>query len=163
MRRLLPHPIVTPVLVVIWLLLVNSTATGHILLGILLGWAIPFFTLQFWPDKVRIYKPLTLLRFTVIVFIDIILSNFIVARLILGNPSRLKPAFVVIPLALKSDIAISLLANTISLTPGTLSALLTADRQHLVVHALDVDNPVSLVDTIKERYEKPLQEIFEKC
>lgn len=163
MRRLLPHPIVTPVLAVIWLLLVNSTGAGHILLGILLGWAIPFFTLQFWPDKVTIHKPLTLLRFTAIVFIDILLANFIVARLILGSPSRLKPAFVAIPLALKSDIAISLLANTISLTPGTVSALLTADRQHLVVHALDVDDAASLIAAIKERYEKPLKEIFEKC
>lgn len=161
MRRLLPHPVVSPVLAVMWLLLVNSFAPGQIVLGLLLGWAIPFFTLQFWPDKVVIAKPLTLLRYTAIVIYDIVVANFVVARLILGNPAKLRPAFVTIPLALKSDIAISLLANTISLTPGTVSALLSQDRKSLVVHALDVQDAAALVASIKYRYERPLKEIFE--
>lgn len=163
MRRLLPHPIVTPVLAIIWLLLVNSAAPGQIVLGLLLGWAIPFFTLRFWPDKVRIRKPFTLLRFIGVVLMDIVLSNFTVARLILGRPERLRPAFVVVPLDITSDMAISLLANTICLTPGTLSALLSPDRKSLLIHALDVSDTDALVATIKQRYETPLKEVFEAC
>jgi multicomponent K+:H+ antiporter subunit E len=161
MRRLLPHPVLTPVLAVIWLLLVNSFAPGQIILGLLLGWAIPFFTLQFWPDKVTIHRPLTLLRYVAIVFFDILVANFVVARLVLGNPARLRPGFIVIPLALKTDIPISLLASTISLTPGTVSAFLTRDRQRLIVHALDIEDADRLIRSIKNRYEKPLKEIFE--
>ena len=161
MRRMLPHPILSPVLAITWLLLVNSFAPGHIVLGLLLGWAIPFFTLQFWPDEVVIAKPLTLLRYTLMVVYDIVLANFVVARLILGNPTKLRPAFVTIPLAVKSDIAISLLASTISLTPGTVSALLSNDRKSLLVHALDVDDEAALIASIKDRYERPLKEIFE--
>lgn len=163
MRQLLPHPVVTPVLAAIWLLLANSLEFGHILLGLLLGWAIPFFTLPFWPDRIRIHRPLLLFRFAGIVLLDILLANFIVARLILGNPGKLRPAFVTIPLVLESDIAISLLASTISLTPGTVSVLLTPDRRHLVVHALDVDDAPELVASIRHRYEKPLQKIFENA
>jgi multisubunit Na+/H+ antiporter MnhE subunit len=48
--RLLPHPLLTPILALIWLLLANSLSPGHILLGLLLGWSIPVFTLRFWPD-----------------------------------------------------------------------------------------------------------------
>ena len=163
MRRWLPHPILTPCLAGLWLLLVNSAAPGQIVLGVLLGWGIPLFTSRFWPDRVRICKPLTLLRFVGVVLWDIVIANLIVARLILGRPQALRPAFVAVPLALTSDLAISLLASTITLTPGTLSALLSADRKILLVHALDVADSAELAATIKQRYEKPLREVFEAC
>jgi multicomponent K+:H+ antiporter subunit E len=160
-KRLLPHPVLTPMLTIIWLLLTNSIATGQLVLGLMLGWAIPFFTIRFWPDKVTIYQPIKLLQFSLVVLFDILVANFIVARLILGNPDRLSPTFIIVPLDIKSDIAISLLANIISLTPGTVSSLLTEDRTQLVVHALDTDNADALIASIKTRYEAPLKEIFE--
>lgn len=163
MSRLLPHPLLTPILTGVWLLLANSIDPGQIVLGMLLGWAIPLLSLRFWPEKVRIYKPLPLMRYIGVLLIDIVLANFTVARLILGNPDRLKPVFVVMPLALTSDLAISLLANSITLTPGTLSARLSPDRKYLLIHALHETDPAELVDTIKSRYEIPLKEIFEAC
>jgi multicomponent K+:H+ antiporter subunit E len=150
-------------LTVVWLLLVNSLASGQIVLGLLLGWAIPLFTLRFWPETPRISRPFTLLRFTIRLLGDIVAANLTVARLILGRPERLRPAFIIVPLALKSDLAISLLANTICLTPGTVSSRLSLDRKHLLVHTLDTADPEWLVATIKSRYEAPLQEIFERC
>lgn len=158
---LLPHPILTPVLALIWLLLVNSLSPGHILLGLLLGWAIPIFTLRFWPEQVRLHKPLTLLRFLGLVIYDIFVANLAVAGLILAGPKHVKPAFVHVPLALRTDLAISLLANTVSLTPGTVSAWLSPDRSHLVVHGLKVRDPDALIAEIKRRYEAPIKEVFE--
>lgn len=163
MKRLLPHPVMTPILTMIWLLLVNSITLGHVVLGILLGWAIPLFTLRFWPDKVTIFKPFQLVKFTVLVIYDILIANLIVARLILSNPRKLKPTFIIVPLALKSDIAISLLTNVISLTPGTVSSLLSEDCSQLIVHVLNTDNADDLIATIKTRYETPLKEIFENA
>ena len=93
MRQLLPHPLLTPTLAVIWLLLNNSIAPGQIVLGLILGWAIPLLSIRFWPDKVYIRKPLTLIRYNIVVLIDIVIANLIVARLILVNPDNLKPAF----------------------------------------------------------------------
>ncbi len=163
MRRFLPHPMLTLILAGIWLLLVNSIHPGQIVLGLLLGWIIPLLTTQFWPEEVRIHKPIRLLRFLGIILIDIVLANFTVARLILGRPDNLQPAFVAIPLDLKSDLAISFLANVISLTPGTVSARLSGDCSHLLVHALNVTDTEALTATIKSRYEKPLKEVFEEC
>jgi multicomponent K+:H+ antiporter subunit E len=161
MRPLIPHPLLTPMLALVWLLLANDFSFGHIVLGLLLGWAIPLFTLRFWPDKVTIRRPATLARFTAVVLYDIVVANLSVARLILAGPHGLRPAFVVVPLALRSDLAISLLANTICLTPGTVSSRLSPDRRSLLVHALDVDDPEALVASIKQRYEAPLREVFE--
>jgi multicomponent K+:H+ antiporter subunit E len=160
---LLPHPILTPVLALIWVLLANSLSPGHILLGLLFGWAIPIFTLRFWPDRVRIHKPLTLLRFFAVVMYDILIANLSVAGLILAGPKHVKPAFVIVPLAVRTDLAISLLANTVSLTPGTVSAWLSPDRSHLVVHGLKVGDPDALIAEIKRRYEAPIKEVFEPC
>ncbi len=161
MRKLLPHPLLTPVLAVVWLLLVNSVAPGHIVLGLFLGWAIPFFTLKFWPDPVRITHPGVLMRFLAVVLYDIVVANLAVARLILGPPARLRPAFIEYPLRLRTDLAISLLANTISLTPGTVSAQLSSDRRHLLVHALDVEDVEAAITAIRDRYETPLLKVFE--
>ena len=161
MKDWLPHPLLTPLLAAIWLLLNNSVAPGQILLGLLLGWAIPRFTLAFWPERVRIRRPALLLRFASVFLYDVVIANLSVARLILAGPRRLRPAFVVVPLDLSDELAISLLANTICLTPGTVSACLSEDRRQLLVHALDCDDPQALVATIKTRFEAPLKEILE--
>lgn len=161
MRNWLPHPILTPALAAIWLLLNNSVAPGQVLLGLLLGWAIPRFTLAFWPERVRIRAPGRLLRFVAVFLHDLLVANLAVARLILAGPRALRPAFVVVPLDLTNELALSLLANAICLTPGTVSARLSADRRHLLVHALDCGDPQVLVATVKTRFEAPLKEIFE--
>lgn len=162
-RRLLPHPLLTPILALLWVLLVNSLSPGHILLGLLLGWSIPVFTLRFWPEQVRIHRPLTLLRLLGVVLYDVLVANFNVAYLVIRGPRHLAPGFVVVPLQLSSDLGISLLANAISLTPGTVSSWLSPDRRTLVVHGLEVRDPQALVATIKARYEAPLLEVFEPC
>jgi multicomponent K+:H+ antiporter subunit E len=98
-----------------------------------------------------------------ILIVDIVRGSFHVAHLILKGPRRLRPAFVEVPLALTTDLAISLLANTISLTPGTVSARLNAAKDTLIVHTLDTDDPDALVAEIKQRYEAPLKKIFEEA
>jgi multicomponent K+:H+ antiporter subunit E len=93
----------------------------------------------------------------------VFVANLAVARLILGRPAQLRPAFIEVPLELESDLAISFLANTICLTPGTVSARLSPDRRSLLVHALDAPDPEAVRAMIKSRYEAPLKEVFESC
>ncbi len=161
MKRLLPHPVLSVTLTILWLLLVNQFSAGQVILGALLGWLIPFSTTRFWPDPIRIHHPLALMRYFVVFIYDIVLGSFQVAYLILRGPKHLRPAFIRIPLVLKTDLAISLLANTISLTPGTVSAWLSEDRRTLIVHTLDTGDAEALIADIKQRYEAPLKRIFE--
>jgi len=162
-RVLLPHPLLSTALVLIWLLLANSVSMGQILLGSALGLAIPMLTGRFWPERTCVRRPLLLVRYFGVVLFDILVASFRVAWLVLMPVARLRPAFVVLPLRLKSELAISLLANTICLTPGTLSAHLSEDRRELLIHGLDVDDAGGLVEAIRARYEAPLLEIFESC
>lgn len=163
MRRLLPHPLLSFTLLVIWLLLANTFSFGQFLLGMFLGWAVPLYTARFWPEEVRVRQPFVLLRFIGRVLFDILVANISVARLILGNGDRIEPAFIEMPLELQTNAAISLLANTVSLTPGTVSAFLSADRRTLIIHSLHTTDAAAVVNDIRQRYETPLKEVFESC
>lgn len=161
MKRWLPQPLASLSLWGVWLLLGNTLAPGQILLGLLLALALPLFTVRFWPDRPRLRRPLKIPAYILMLLWDITVANLTVARLILGPADRLRPAFIRLPLDLRHDFAIVVLANTISLTPGTVSADISPDRRSLLIHALDVENPEQTVALIKYRYERPLQEIFE--
>lgn len=163
MSRMLPHPILSGTLMLLWLLLANQLSAGHLLLGALLGWAVPLYTARFWPEQVKVRRPQVLVRFLLVVLYDIVVANVTVARLIMGPAERMQPAFVTMPLELRSEVAISLLASTISLTPGTVSVFLSADRRCLVIHSLHTTEPDELVATIRRRYERPLKEVLEGC
>lgn len=157
----LPHPWLSLLLLGVWQLLVNDLSVGSLLMGAILGWVIPLLTHAFWPDPPRLHRPWVLIRFVLRVLGDILFANFEVAKLILGSSRRLQPAFVVYPLELRNEFGIGVLATTISLTPGTVSADVSEDHRNLLIHGLDVPDEQELIDTIKQRYEKPLMEVFE--
>jgi len=159
-KRLLPHPIFSLVLLVVWLLLNNTLSAGHILLGSMIALVLPWATAGFWADQLHLHKPGLALRFLLLVLWDITVANIQVAKLILGPRRRLRPAFVRYPLDIDNDFAITVLAATISLTPGTVSIDVSNDHRTLLVHGLDVDDEAALIAEIKSRYEAPIKEIF---
>jgi multicomponent K+:H+ antiporter subunit E len=161
LARVLPHPFLSLTLALVWMALVNEASAGSLAMGILLGILLPIATSPFWPDRPRLKRPAMALRYLGIVLWDIVLANIQVARLILFVPNdRLRSRYVVIPLELDAPEAITVLAGTITMTPGTLSAELSADGRALLVHGLDVPEPDALVAEIKTRYEARLAEIF---
>lgn len=162
-NKVLPHPILSIVLLLTWLLLNNTIAAGHILLGSILAILIPWFTSGFWPERVCLQNPVTFFKFCFVVLYDIIIANLTVAKLILSSNERLTPTLFKLPLDIEHPLGISILASTISLTPGTVSCDLSEDKSYLIIHGLSVDDKEEEIKTIKQRYEKPLMEVFKKC
>lgn len=161
MKRWLPAPLLSASLFAVWLLLNNTVDAAHLVLGALVAIVVPWFTERLRPDRPRIRRPLAILRLGLVVLWDIVMSNIEVARRILGPEAAIRPAFVWLPLDLTDPHAIVSLAGIITMTPGTLSAELSADRRHLLVHAFNVDDEAALIAQMKARYEAPLKEIFE--
>ena len=99
--------------------------------------------------------------------LDVLLRSYlhedrVVARIVLFMPRRdLRPAWIVIPLELRRPEAITSLAATITLTPGTVSCDLSEDGRALLVHCLHAPDPDAVRIEIQERYEARLKEIFE--
>jgi len=160
--RLLPHPLLTLTLAIVWLLLVNSVSINSIVFAVMLGLLIPVFTQPYWPDMPTLSKPRGLFGYALIVLYDIVVANIQVALIVLfKRNANLHPAWVCIPLEIRTPEAITVLAGTITLTPGTVSCDLAEDGHALLVHCLHAPDPDSVRDDIKSRYERRLKEIFE--
>lgn len=157
----LPQPLLSITLLLIWLLLSNSISNGNIVVGTILALLLPQATQRFWPDSPGIRKPWRLLFYLVRVVWDIVVASITVALIVLNPWRKPRPAFVVYPLELEHPLAITMLASTISLTPGTVSTDISNDKRQLLIHALDVDDDDELIAGIHQRYEKPLKEIFQ--
>ncbi|MBX9758034.1 MAG: Na+/H+ antiporter subunit E [Beijerinckiaceae bacterium] len=160
--RIVPRPLIAAACAIVFVLLVNDISLGAVLLGIFIGLVIAFLTDRYWPGRPSIKKPRAILAYLGIVAKDIAVSNIDVAKLVLfRRGSDMRSQFITIPLDLRSPEAIAMLAGTITLTPGTLSADVSADGRALLVHCLDVADPAAAVADIKDRYERRLKEIFE--
>ena len=160
-RWLLPHPFLTLILAVVWVLLQNSVTAGMAVFGLILGIIIPRLTSVWWPEAPQRFNLTRMVRYSGIVIWDILVANIEVAWIVLTVPnSKLKPAWIVVPLELRQPEAITVLAGTITLTPGTVSADLSDEGHSLLVHVLHTDDPDSVRDDIKTRYERRLLEIF---
>lgn len=161
MNRCLPQPWLSGFLWLMWLLLVGDWSIGHVLLGAVLGVAIPYIARAFDVNAPPVHRPVLLLRLIGRVLGDIVLANGQVVRRVIGRMDALQPAFVEVPLCLRSDLALTILTSIVTLTPGTVSAVLSVDRRTLLVHGLDVPDDAALISEIQQRYEAPLREIFE--
>ncbi|VFT10086.1 monovalent cation/H+ antiporter subunit E [Pseudomonas aeruginosa] len=158
--RVLPHPVLSVLLLLVWLLLVDSFAIGHWLLGAFLGVCIPLLTNRLLVGRSQEWHPLLLLKLLVLVMV--------------GHPRRQHPGRPPDP---RTDRALASglrrgadragerprhqragehrLAD-----PGSVSSDLSDDRKTLLVHGLDVPDKAALIAEIKQRYEAPLKEIF---
>ncbi|MFQ3183384.1 MAG: multicomponent K+:H+ antiporter subunit E [Alteromonas macleodii] len=165
MRRLfdwlLPHPVMTLILAIVWIILQNNLSFGMAVFGLILGIIIPRLTAVWWPDRPRGFKIGKMTAYVVLVLWDILVANVEVAWIVLTRPnSKLRPAWIIIPLDLRQPEAITVLAGTITLTPGTVSSDVSNTGHYLLVHALDAPDPDAVRDDIKQRYEARLKEIF---
>ena len=162
LRKLFPHPYLTLLLIVTWMLLVNHFTRGSVVFAVILGTVIPIITAPYWPDRPILRNPVAIIGYVLIVMYDIVKSNFIVAGIVLLKPNdQLKSAWVTVPLDLHSPEAITVLAGTITMTPGTVTADMSGDGRALLVHCLHAPNPDEVRDEIKTRYEARLMRIFQ--
>ena len=158
---LIPHPLLTCLLAAVWILLQNEFSTGMFVFGVILGIVIPWGTSIWWPDTPKGFRPIKMILYSLLVVWDIVVANVQVAWIVLTVPNaKLKPAWIVVPLELRHPEAITLLAGTITLTPGTVSSDLSSEGNSLLVHVLHTDDPDAVRDEIKSRYERRLKEIF---
>lgn len=161
LKRLFPHPYLSLTLTVVWLMLVNDFHLGSLVMGVILGVIIPMITAPYWPDRSVIRSPYKLVAYLFVVLYDIVKSNIDVAFIILFKRNAdLKPAWINVPLDITSPEAITALASTVTMTPGTVSAELSTDGRSLLVHCLHAPDPEGVRDDIKSRYEARLKEIF---
>lgn len=160
-KRWLPHPFLSLCLWILWLVLMNSISLGQWLLGGFFAWLIPLVAHPFLPNQPKVRHPGLMLGYLWRFFLDILASNWNVARLLFAGADKMRPAFVEYPVELEDEYALTLLAATITLTPGTVCAHYDEQARCLLIHVLHLEDEDALIEHIRQRYEWALMEIFQ--
>ncbi len=162
MKRLIPYPLVTLGLLLMWLVLNDSSDPAHILLGVLMGMVGAALYARLEPPVGNLgncIRPAAMLVW--LVSVDIIRSNAAVLRIALRLPAPRRVAgFLAIPLELRDARGLAVLACIVTATPGTSWAHYEAAGNVLTLHVLDLADEEAWIRQFKDRYERRLMEIF---
>jgi len=152
--------LVNIVLALVWGAVTTSFSPGNLLFGFVLG----FFSLWLVRDRFNprnFNRPGRALALAGLFLLELLLSAFRVARDTLRPNMTFRPAIIALPLEVQKEGEIMLLANLISLTPGTLSVDVSTDRSTLYIHAMDVDDPDALRQEIRDGFERRILDVME--
>ena len=162
MKRILPAPLLSAGLFVLWLVLNGSVSSGQVVLAAVLAIAVPILSAPLRPLPVRVRRPGVVLRLVAAVAYDVVRSNIDVGLRVLHARHRPpRGAFVRIPLELHDPNGIAVLALITTIVPGTVWSELARDRSMFLLHVFDLADEAEFVAHFKHRYERPLLEIFE--
>lgn len=145
--------------VAIWAGITGSASVPNLLFGLLLGLA----ALWLVRDGARGRDPVRILpalRLAWLFVVELLKSGWRVARIAVRPRLDLRPAVVAYPLGVTRDFEIAILANLITLTPGTLSVDVSGDRRTLYIHCVDVDDVEAVIADIRQGFEARIREAF---
>lgn len=148
------------ILGLIWVVLQQRSTFGDLIVGCVLGAVIVRATRHFAAGQLGIRHPGTALRLLLAFGRELVVSTLQVAAAIVRPRLNIRPAFIVVPLDLTDDLSITILANMITLTPGTLTLDLAPDRSALYVHCLSADDVDAVRMRIKDVFERPIATAF---
>lgn len=153
------HLLLNLLLATIWMFLVEDFRASTFVVGYLVGAGVLFVLRRMMGEVVFFRKLGVFLKLAAVFVYEMVVANVQVAWLILRPRLRVQPAMIRLPIELESDIAITTLAGMISLTPGTVTVDVAADRKSLEVHCLNVPDIEAAKRAIKTRFEAPLREL----
>lgn len=147
-------------LAVIWALMTEWFTLLNLKIGFIFGYVLLWYLQPLIGRSVYFLKVVQVFRFLMFFIKELILANLRVAWHVITPSSFFKPGIIAVPLEEQSDLEATLLANVVTLTPGSFSVDLSTDRKVLYVHVMDVDDPDKVRRELKEQYEKQLLEVL---
>lgn len=138
-------------LVVVWTALWGSPTPANLLGGLAVGLVLLLALPLSHVDSPGIVRPAALLRFAGFFVVDLVRSSWQVVRLVLRPRGQLRQAVVAVPVRGASDQLLTLLANAVSLTPGTLTLEVDRPRSTLYVHVIDVGAGPQGVEAVRAK------------
>lgn len=143
----------------IWMFLSNSFDGVSFIVGYIIGLAILYFLRRFLPGRFYMKNVAAFIKLLLIFIRELILSNVTVIKQILKPNLDIKPGIFALPTILEKDWQITALACLITLTPGTLSLVVSDDRKLLYIHAMDIPDTDKAIADIKNSFEKAILEV----
>ncbi|WP_181708470.1 Na+/H+ antiporter subunit E [Chthonobacter rhizosphaerae] len=145
---------------VVWTAVTGAFTIVNMLFGLALSAvALSLVKVDLSPGSGRV-RPLKTLSLFGLFVVELLKSGWRVARTVVRRDMDLKPGMLAYPLTVTRDFEITLLANMITLTPGTLSVDVSADRRTLYVHCIDMPDADAVIADIRGGFEKKIMEAF---
>jgi multicomponent Na+:H+ antiporter subunit E len=142
----------------VWVALTGSFMLVNFLFGFALAFAIMWLIDRSENKYFRVVPKVVVFFFFFMK--ELIKANWQVAYDVITPKFYMKPGIVAVPLDAKSDLEITLLANLISLTPGTLSLDVSDDKKVLYVHAMFITDEEEFIRSVKDGFEARLLKIL---
>ncbi len=146
-----------------WVILTNEYTALNFAIGLLLAYLILRLTQQNERARRYVRRVSLIIKFILFFMGELVVSSLRVAYQVLTSHDRMKPAVVAVPLDVKSDRAITLLGNLITLTPGTLTLDVSTDRTVMYIHTIDMEDEdiEAFRASIKNGFERRIIEVLE--
>jgi multicomponent Na+:H+ antiporter subunit E len=143
----------------IWMFLKVSYDSVTFLVGYFFGLVIIYVFRRFFKSRFYLYRVLAVIRLFLIFIKELILSNIAVLKVILKPKLDIRPGIFALSTDLEKDWEITILANLITLTPGTLVIDISPDNKTLYIHAMDIEDSEAAINSIKNTFEKAIMEV----
>ncbi|WP_313802981.1 Na+/H+ antiporter subunit E [Cytobacillus sp.] len=143
----------------LWMFFTLSYEPVAFLKGYLFGMAILFTFRRFFGSRFYLGRVIAIISLVLLFIKELILSNISVLKLLLRPKLDIKPGIFALPTVLEKDWEITILANLITLTPGTLVVDISDDNKILYIHTIDMDDAQEAIDSIKNTFEKAIMEV----
>lgn len=143
-----------------WVMLTGDPGLENLLGGFILGFAILVLTERGEASRNYALRLIRVLRLIGFLLVEIVLANIRLTVILLSPKHRMRPGIVRVPLDLQSDEGITLLANLLTLTPGTFTVDIAEDRTAMFVHAITIEDPETVRREIKEGFERRIREVI---
>lgn len=147
-------------LAVVWIAITGNASFANLILGFVLAALALTIVREPFGSAVYLDRTRRLLLLAGLFLRELAISAWRVAMMVLSPRMDLKPGIFAFPLTVDRDFEITLLANLITLTPGTLSVDVSEDRKTLYVHALDCSDPEAAKRNIATGFERRIMEAF---
>lgn len=147
-------------LAVAWAAVLGELSLGNLAAGFAVGFAILAVGGRLYGSSRYFEKLLRLVEFLAFFLGQLALSSLRVAADIVTPRHRARPGVVGVPLDARSDAEITLLANLVSLTPGSLTLDVSDDRSTLFVHVMFLEDPEATRREIKHGFERRVLELL---
>ncbi len=148
-------------LALMWTTLTGQFTLVNLLAGFVLGYLVLWIIRPLaWSTTAYFRKPWQVTILVLFFLKELVVASVRVALAVISPNPGLRPGIVAVPLSVQGDMEITLLSSLITLTPGTLSLDVTPDRQVLYVHTIDLDDREAFLDSIKQGFERRIQEVL---
>lgn len=144
---------------VVWMFLNNNWSTSGLLIGYIVGLALIGVFARFWPQGFYMKKVWAILKLLVLFMKELFKSSFVVIGQVISPKLNIRPGIFSYTTGLSSDWEVTILANLITLTPGTLTLDISRDGSTLYIHAMDIDDVDELCSQIRSTFEKAIMEV----